>query len=72
MCTFCSLLATSVENILIRPDTHLSLYETYHEDEETPTWIPFLKAFGKIGIVKTPTKLQTKVKKRESRHLFGP
>jgi hypothetical protein len=28
---------------------------------ETPKWIPFLRAFGEIAIVKTPTKLQAKL-----------
>jgi hypothetical protein len=31
----------------------------YHE--ETPKWIPFLRAFGEIAIVKTPTKPQAKL-----------
>jgi hypothetical protein len=48
MWAFCSLHATRLDTILIRPDTHLSPYEIYHE--ETPTWIPFLKAFGDIAI----------------------
>jgi hypothetical protein len=34
----------------------------YHE--ETPNWIPFLKAFGEIAIVKTPTILQAKLTQR--------
>jgi hypothetical protein len=36
-------------------------------------WIPFLKAYGEITIVKTPTKLQAKFYKQGNpRHLFGP
>jgi hypothetical protein len=56
MGAFCSLDSTSLDNILIRPDTHLSQYEMYHG--ETPTWIQFLKSFGAIAIAKTPNKLQ--------------
>jgi hypothetical protein len=62
MWAFCSLHATRLDNILIRPDTHLSPYEMYHR--ETPKWVPFLKAFGEIAIVKTPTKLQAKLTNR--------
>jgi hypothetical protein len=60
--TFCSLQATKLDNILIRPDTHLSPYELYHE--ETPKWINFLRAFGEIAIVKTPAKLQANLTNR--------
>jgi hypothetical protein len=56
MWAFCSLQATSLDNILIRYDTHLSPYEMYNE--ETPKWINLLRAFGEIAIVKTPAKLQ--------------
>jgi hypothetical protein len=45
-----SLHATRLDNILIRLDTHLSPYEMYHG--ETPTWIPFIKSFEEIAIVK--------------------
>jgi septum formation topological specificity factor MinE len=62
MWAFCSLQATRLDNILIRPDTHLSPYEMYHE--ETPKLINFLKAFGEIAIVKTPAKLQAKLTNR--------
>jgi hypothetical protein len=34
----------------------------YHE--ETPKWIPFLRDFGEIAIVKTPTKRQAKLTNR--------
>jgi hypothetical protein len=34
----------------------------YHE--ETPKWIPFLRTFGEIAIVKAPTKLQAKLTNR--------
>jgi hypothetical protein len=34
----------------------------YHE--ETPEWIPFLRAFGEISIVKTTTNLQAKLTNR--------
>jgi hypothetical protein len=38
--------------------------------EETPTWIPFLKAFGEIEIVKTPTKLQDKLQNRRMQGIY--
>jgi hypothetical protein len=50
------------DNILIRPETHLSPYEMYHE--ETPKWINFLRACEKIAIMKTPAKLQAKLTNR--------
>jgi hypothetical protein len=34
----------------------------YHE--ETPTWIPFFRAFGEIVMVKTPSKCHAKLQNR--------
>jgi hypothetical protein len=62
MWAFCSLQATRLDNILKRPETRLSIYEMYHV--ETPKWIPFLRALGEIAIVKTPTKLQARLRNR--------
>jgi hypothetical protein len=71
MWAFCSLQATRLENILIRPNTHLSPYEMYHE--KTPKWIPFLSVFGEIAIVRTPTKLQAKLTNRRIAGIYlGP
>jgi hypothetical protein len=50
MWAFFSLQATRQAIILLPPDTNLSPYKMYHE--ETPKWIPFLRAFGDIAIVK--------------------
>jgi hypothetical protein len=46
MWAFCSLHATRLDNILIRPDTHLSPYEMYHE--EKPKWINFLELLERL------------------------
>jgi hypothetical protein len=71
MWVFCSLQATRLDNILIRPDTRLSPYEMYHE--ETPKWIQLLRAFGEIAMVKTTTKLQDKLKNGEIPGIYlGP
>jgi hypothetical protein len=59
---FCSLQTTRLDKILIRPDTHLSPYEVYHE--ELPKRINFLTACEEIAIVETPTKLQAKLPNR--------
>jgi hypothetical protein len=54
--------ATRMDYTFIRPDTHLSPCEMYHE--ENPTWIPFLRSFGEIEIVESPSKLQAKLQNR--------
>jgi hypothetical protein len=60
---FCFLHATRLDNIFIRPGTH----------EETLTWIPFLRAYGEIAIVKTPNRLQAKLQNREIPGIYlGP
>jgi hypothetical protein len=44
MWDFCSLHATRLDNLLLRPDTHLLPYVM--DNEETPIWTPCLRAFG--------------------------
>jgi hypothetical protein len=59
MWAYCALHATRLDNILICPDTHLSLYKMYHQ--ETPKWLPHLKKFGEIAIVEIPLKIQAEL-----------
>jgi hypothetical protein len=59
---FCLLHATGLDNNLIRRDIHSSPYKMYHG--EMPTWIPFLKSFGELAILKTSNKLQAKFRNR--------
>jgi hypothetical protein len=55
----CALHATRLDNILICLDTHLSLYEMYHQ--KIPSWLPHLKSFGEIAIVIISLKIQAKL-----------
>jgi hypothetical protein len=59
MWAYCALHATRLDNILICLDTHLSWYKMHHQ--ETPTWLPHLKTFGKIAIVVITLKIQAKL-----------
>jgi hypothetical protein len=59
MWAYCALHATRLDNILICPDTHLSPYKMYHQ--ESPTWLPHLKTFGEIAIVRITLKIQAKL-----------
>jgi hypothetical protein len=56
---YCALHATRLDNILNCLDTHISPYKTYYQ--ETPSWLPHLKTFGEIAIVKISLKIQAKL-----------
>jgi hypothetical protein len=55
---YSSLYDTKLDNLLLRPDTHLSPYDFYQG--KTPAWAAHLHAIGDIAVVKT-TKMQAKL-----------
>jgi hypothetical protein len=59
MWAYASLHATKIDNLLIRPGTHLS--PVYMYDGHPPEWAEHLHYFGKIAIVKSTTKMKAKL-----------
>jgi hypothetical protein len=58
----CALLITKLDKALICSDVHLPPYELFYE--YNPAWLPYLKLFGDMAIIKNPKKVQAKLKNR--------
>jgi hypothetical protein len=50
---------SKLDNLLIRPDTHLCPVYMYYG--HTPGWAEHLRSFGEIAIVKSTTKMKAKL-----------
>jgi hypothetical protein len=71
MWAYASLHATKQDNLLIRPDTHLS--PVYMYNGQTPEWAEHLHSFGKIAIVKSTTKMKAKLANKDYPAIYlGP
>jgi hypothetical protein len=59
MWAYASLHATKLDNLLIRPYTHLSPVYMYYG--HTTEWAEHLHSFGEIEVVKSTTRMKAKL-----------
>jgi hypothetical protein len=60
MWAYAALLVTKLDTILLCPEMGTTPHELFYGTQ--PVWINHLRTFGKIAIVKHPTKMQSKIK----------
>jgi hypothetical protein len=62
MWSYCALLATKLDNLLVIAPTNQTPYNLFYGF--TPKWIPYLQPFGTMAIVKHTDQIQAKLQNR--------